>query len=116
MEAEAEAEAEEEEEGKIGNKATAAVFSFSFCCDRKPDRGNRRKKGLLWLQLEGTSIKGEKSGVSRSSHVPPVVWKQRVINGGLQPAVSCLFSPGALPSKQWCSRLEWVMLPQLNPV
>lgn len=51
---------------KIGNKATAAVYSFSFCCDRKPDGGHQRKKGLLWLQLEGTSVKGEKSGVRRS--------------------------------------------------
>lgn len=35
------------------------------------------------------------------------------VNAGVQLPVSCLFSPGALPNKQCCFPLEWVILPQL---
>lgn len=101
----------------IGNKAADVVYSFSLCCDRKPNKGNRRKERLALATVgeyfhQGREVWCQEKQVA--SHVPPVVWKQSVIDAGVQPAVSFLFSPGALPSKQCHSHLEWVILPQLT--
>lgn len=61
------------------------------------------------------SIKGEKSGVRRGRWQSCATrgLEAEGVNAGVQLPVSCLFNPGALPNKQCCFPLEWVILPQL---
>lgn len=51
----------------IGNKAPEVVCYSSRCCDRKPAKVTRGRKGLLWLAAGRVqSVKVEKSRVRRS--------------------------------------------------
>lgn len=90
----------------IGNKAPEVESYSSRCCDRKPGKATRGRKGLLWFAAGQSSPSrwrslgsGEAGGQSQDTCSLEVE----------RDACCC---PGHQSSKQCCSYLAWVFLPQ----